>query len=110
MHAAKAVALDAAIPEEMLHHAEVEEGRRVPRNEDAPRMLTCGTEPKAPFADGQALSVAGCESGKMARCASDVAIAAQNRIEEQRAAKCHERLSHARRLSEWDYVSSDSQL
>jgi hypothetical protein len=94
----------------MVHHPEVEEGRRIPRDEDAVRMLTLGPEPKASFADREALTVAGRESGKMAGCAGDVAIPAQNRVEEQCPAESHERLPHAWRLGKWGYVASGRQL
>src|SRR5262245_53377903 len=94
----------------MLHHPEVEEGRRVPRDEDAVRMLTRGAKPNAPFADRQALAVAGSKGGKVARCAGDVAITAQNRIEEQCLAEVHERLAHARRWGERDDVACGRQL
>src|SRR5262245_7142400 len=94
----------------MLHHAEVEERRCVPRDEDAVRVPAIGAEPKAPFADRQALTVAGSEGGKMARCARDVAITAQNRVEEQCPAEGHERLAHAWWLGEWYDFASGRQL
>jgi hypothetical protein len=81
MNLSAAIDFDAAVPEQVLHRGEVEQGWCIARDEGILWMPARWAESGAALTDRKTPSISGRKRRKMTRHAGDVSIAAQDLVE-----------------------------